>query len=1060
MSGRQRTPIPALVLLGLFASADLPAQGIVPSEETPGPLGLDQPVRPAKPEGDVYIVQLRQAGAASYKGGTAGLAPTKPAAGQRLDSSDPAVESYVSYLEATHDAVLASVGAGQKLYSYAYAMNGFATRLTPDEVTRLARDPRVIGIWPDSYRRLQTNNSSLYLGLLDQHGGLRADLGLDGEGVIVGVIDSGVDWTHPQLQDYVDHVPRACRSRWAEGSWLGFMLCRPILRDPPRSYVYDPPAGFSGICQEGPGFPATACNNKLIGARHYNDGFRFRYTLDDGEFLSAKDADGHGTHIATTIAGNYSTASLFGSRIGEVSGIAPRALIAVYKACWLQPDDSRATCATSDLARAIDAAVADGVDIINYSVGSLETDLTAPEDIALLNAAEAGTLSIVAAGNDGPENYTIGSPGSAPWVLTVGASTQTGTRYEQAIEITAPAVLTELLPMREASFTPRLQTIEAVEAALVLVDDGEDALTDGTAGSFYDACEELVNGDDLTGAIALIERGGCTFEAKLERVEAEGAVGAVVYATTGLPIAMNGTAGSVEIPAVMIGPADGDFLVDAIFAGDEPVVRLAYGVLVGLSDTGDQIAAFSSRGPSLSENDFVKPDLAAPGVNILAGSTPDQANGTRGEYFQYLSGTSMAAPMVAGVAALLRQAHPDWSPGALKSALMTTAYAGLVIEGSDFLANAFDMGTGHVNANLALDPGLVIDTGYEDYQAWLCGTGTPIATETECDELGAAGYPFAPEALNLPSVGITELIPGDVVARTVTNVGDAAVYDATIAAPPGLVVTVEPETLVLATGESAEFRLRLEVGDAPYGFWQFGNINWSDGIRSVNVPIAAQPVYVRAPRDLHLRELSGSALMPVDFGYTDTYVAGVHGLNAPPMHEPGFVDDDPANDFSFRFDNGVAGHYFTVAPDQLFLRVSLFDALTDGEDDLDLYLYYCPTLSTCSQAGESGSFTSEEEIDVVTPAPGLYAALVHGFQTDETSGGPGSNYEIFAWSFDADDDQGNLSIDAPDSVTTGDRLELPYSFGPLDPDTIYLGAVSHNTPYDVYFLTIITANRP
>jgi hypothetical protein len=510
----------------------------------------------------------------------------------------------------------------------------------------------------------------------------------------------------------------------------------------------------------------------------------------------------------------------------------------------------------------------------------------------------------------------------------------------------------------------------------------------------------------------------------------------------------------------MIGPASGSELVDAIAAGGAPVVRLAYGVLVELRDTGNRIADFSSRGPGLSEEAFVKPDLSAPGVNILAGSTPDIANGTRGEYYQYLTGTSMSAPMVAGIAALLREAHPEWSPGTLKSAMMSTAYAGLTTEDGEFAANPFDTGTGHVDPNLALDPGLVIDTRYEEFVAWLCGTGKPLPMPTDCEALAAAGLPSEPEQLNLPSIGVTELIPGDTVTRTVTNIGPAATYTATIEDPPGLIVTVEPETLVLGTGESAQFTIALDVDDAPYGYWQFGNINWFDGTHSANFPIAAQPVYVRAPRDIELKTTDGGDVMSVDFGYSDEYSVGVHGLNPPGVHEQGFVADDPTNNYSFRFNNGVAAHFFRVEPDQLFFRTALFDARTDGDDDLDLYLYYCPTVATCREVGQSGSFTSEEEIDLVTPEPGLYAALVHGFQTDQSAGGPGANYELFAWTFGRDNEQGNFVIEYPTSVEVGDRFELPYEWGPLDPDTIWFGGVSHNTPFDVFFLTLVTANKP
>ena len=1055
MSRRLASFAPALAIAVATGTA---AQSLTPVE-SPGLLLASEPAQPVKTEGDVYIVHLREASAASYKGETPGFAATKPQPGERFSSANPAVESYARYLESSHDALISVIG-GQKVHSYQHAFNGFSARLTAAQVTMLAHRPDVIGIWRDSYHQLQTNNSSLWLGLLDQTGGLRADLGLDGEDVIVAVIDSGVDPSHPQLQDTEQTVPRACSGSWAESSWLGFLLCRPILRDLPITQTYDVPEGFNGICQQGPGFPASSCNNKLIGARFYNDGFMFRYNMDDGEYLSPKDADGHGTHISTIVAGNPDVATFFGGRVGEVSGIAPRARIAVYKACWLQPGQSRATCATSDLARAIDDAVADGADIINYSVGSLETDLTAPEDIALLNALDAGVLSVVAAGNDGPDNYTIGSPSSAPWVLSVAATSQGGSYREPAIEVVAPDALSDLLPMREASFTPQLATLEPVEAPLILADDGQEVIGDEGLGSIHDACEAIENVSEMSGAIALIERGGCLFQTKFENVEQAGAIGAVVFTTTGLPIVMNGSRDSVGIPAVMIGPGDGNFLVDAIFAGDEPVVRLAYGVLISFNQTGDLMAAFSSRGPSLSESDFIKPDLAAPGVNILAGSTPDVANGPPGEYYQYLSGTSMSTPMVAGIAALLKQANPDWSPGALKSALMTTAWGGLATEDGEFVANPFDAGAGLVNGNEAIDPGLVIDAGYEDFVAYLCGTDDPIIAATDCADLAVAGYPFAPEQINLPSIGVTELIPGDVVIRTVTNIGPAATYTSTVEAPPGVTITVDPATLTLGNGESAEIRLRLDVADAAYGFWQFGNVNWSDNTHSVNLPVAVQPVYLRAPRDIHLTELNGSGLMPVDFAYDGTYLAGVHGLNPAAMREQGSVDDDPTNNFTFRFDNTVRGHFFTVPAEQLMLRVSLFDALTDGNDDLDLYLYYCPTLSTCTEVGKSGSFTSEEEIDVLTPQPGLYAALVHGFQTDNVAGGPGANYEILAWSFGPDDDEGNLSIDAVGNVTTGQRLDFPYTWGSLDPEQIYVGAISHNTPFDIYFLTVITANQP
>jgi hypothetical protein len=343
--------------------------------------------------------------------------------------------------------------------------------------------------------------------------------------------------------------------------------------------------------------------------------------------------------VATIVAGNSVDAWLLGTRVARVSGIAPRARVAIYKACWLKTGDAEPTCATSDLVRAIDDAVADGVDLINYSVGAVETELDAPDDLALLDALDAGVLTVVAAGNDGPSEATIGSPSSAPWVLTTAASTQQGEFFDSAIEITSPAALADEIVMREASFTPALTREGPIAARLVTADDGQGG--GGAAGSTRDACQPLVNGAEIEGNVALVERGLCEFQVKIGHAEDAGAVAVVVYNDSGPPTIMNGDTGSVGIPAVMIGTADGQVLVDRIAAdaqdGDEETeeeqvrVRLARGIFATVPGNGDVLANFSSRGPSLSDANFVKPDVTAPGVDILAGHTPDVANGLRGE---------------------------------------------------------------------------------------------------------------------------------------------------------------------------------------------------------------------------------------------------------------------------------------------------------------------------------------------------------------------------------------------------------------------------------------------
>lgn len=1057
--------------LGLVATlAAWPMVGTAVNHGTPsGPLSLASPVRPIKGPEQIYLVQLIEAAVLNYRGTKSGYAATKPAPGRKLNRASGAVESYVSYLDESHDRLLRDVGApNSKVYSFRYALNGFAARLTSNQISRLKRSGTVARVWLDTEQQVQTNNSAIFLGLQDQNGGLRADLGLRGEDIIIAVIDSGIAPNHPSLADTEDQIPRGCTTRWSEASWLGVFLCSSIKRNPPTTLMFEEPQGFTGICQAGDGFTESTCNNKLIGARYYLDGFLARNELDPGEFVSPKDADGHGTHIASIAAGISVTAEMFGTRLGQISGIAPRARIAVYKACWLKPGETRASCSTADLTRAIDDAVADGVDIINYSVGSLETDLDAPDDLALLNALQAGVFSVVAAGNDGPNFGTIGSPSGAPWVLTVGASTQSGGRFEEAIAVTEPERLVQLLATREASFTPPLRDRDPVEQELKLVDDGQAFLSDGSPGSVRDACEALENAADLQGHIALIERGGCEFQIKLDRVEQAGAVAAVVYNNRGDPIVMNSDTGTVDIPAVMIATADGQLLVDELLADTVVRIELSKGTFIELSDTANVLAEFSSRGPSPGGLDFLKPDVTAPGVHILAAHTSEVANGLTGEYYQYLSGTSMSTPEAVGVAALLKEAHPEWTPSQIKSALTTSAYSGVVKENGATVADPFDVGAGHIDPNRAIDPGLVYDVDFLSYAAYLCGLDDPPFPPTDCAILAAAGFSSAGRDLNVPSIGIAELISGDVATRRVTNVGPPGTYTPTVISPLGLDVFVSPMSLSLNSGEIGEFSLTFQRQGAQLDTWSFGRVSWSDGTRIVASPIAVRPVTLRAPEELRFTGATGAVQVPVAFGYSGAYLADVHGLRAPLTDfclddnnepTPCFIQKDTTNQFSFRSDNGVRTHLIDIPADQLYARFSLFDEFTDGADDLDLYLFFCPN-NQCTQIAQSGSFTSDEEINLIFPAAGSYAALVHGFETDQVVGGPGALYTLFAWSFGTNDIAGNLQVTFPVTVSDGERQELDLDWGPLTPATRYLGAISHNTPTGLYGLTILNMDSP
>ncbi len=1006
----------------------------------------------------VYVVQLRSPSAAEHHAAlTKSFAAAAPGSKPRLDKSNAGIEAYTKTLEGEQRSVLSKMGPGVRpIYSYKYGLNGFAARMSVAQAQKLRGLDEVLNVWEDEVRPLATRHSLSFLGLFDSDDGLRSQQELDGDGVVIAVIDSGIAPEHPALQDtrQADR-PRVCSSSWGETSVLGKWLCRRYDKEP-DVLDFEPAENWSGICQAGEEFLESDCNNKLIGARWFVDGASDTGPIDENEFRSPRDADGHGTHTATTAAGNRTSASIFGTLIGDVEGVAPRARIAVYKACWLRPQESRASCNTSDLARAVDAAVADGVDIISYSVGNSMRQLTAPDDVALMGAAKAGILTIVAAGNEGPNLATIGSPAGSPWVITAAASTRSGESSVEAMEIAEPPSIAGRYATREAEFSPPLSDRDPIEGELVLVDDGDETLPSGDPGVSSDGCQALINGSEVSGKIALMQRSGCPFTDMVRNAEDAGAIAVLVYNIAGGPVLMLGDTGLVDIPALMIGQADGNLILAEFDAGNTVSVVLEKSLLLTTADSGNVMASFSARGPAPLP-DVLKPDVTAPGVNIIAGFTPRPANATPGENFAYLSGTSMSTPHVAGVAALLRQAHPEWSPATIRSALMTTARQDLQLPDSISAANPFDYGAGHIVPNDALRPGLVYDVSDDEYDAFACGIASPAVTQARCDSLAASDLSFLPRDINQPSIAVSRLADRQTITRRVTNVGDdGASYRIAVEAPPGIAVEVSPPTISIGPGESASYDVTLGYESGPLDQWRFGALTWSSGDFEVRSTIAVKPASITAPTEITSVGGSGSETFAVQFGYNGSYNLGVHGLNLPYV-EDRFVANDPTKTFTRRSSAGVTEHVLIVPQNQLFLRFSLFDALTDGNDDLDLYVYYCGTDgSVCNRIGESGEQTSQEQFNLYRPAAGVYGVYVHGFETDQINGGPGSNYSLLAWSIGEVDDQGNLTASGPAFVSAGTSADVTVSWSGLLSNTIYLGGISHITPQALSELTIVT----
>lgn len=956
----------------------------------------------------VYIAMLDDDPVIAYDGDISGYPATKPGNG-KLNPNSARVRKYQKFLTDTQDAALADAGVDSKIYSYTISFNGVAARMTGGQATALAKQDGVLAVWKDELRQLETDRSPEYLGLpalWDELGGVEQA----GEDVIIGVIDTGIDPDNPSFSDQAGNVVLTGKGKGNAA----------------KNDVYGPPPSYwSGTCQSGEQWSQNDCNNKLIGARYYKDGFSNLEINFSGDWLSARDRDGHGTHTASTAGGNMVETAYPTGEPTTITGMAPRARIAAYKACWAD-----AGCAGSDLVAAIDQAVADGVDVINYSIGSAAQSVTGPDDIAFLFAADAGVFVSTSNGNDGPGANTTGSPSSSPWLISVGA-------VDHGRNFLGSTTLGDDTTYTGASLSDTVVSGPLVDSA--------------------DLDNELCKPDtefseDITGKIVLCERGEIARVDKSAAVAAAGGIGMIMYNPT--PDSLN--ADTHSVPSVHVDHNDGPLIKAYIdSAGEAATATINEGGEVGIVND-DVIAGFSSRGLGFSE-DIVKPDIIAPGVNVYAAGPAQTFFGPNPNLAALNSGTSMASPHIAGIGALLVQAHPDWSPAAIKSALMTTADpTGILKEDQTTPATPFDQGSGLVQPGLATSPGLVYEADFLDYLAFLCGSTNAVGPST-CGALAGLGYSFDASDLNQPNIAVGSLAGFQTVERSVTATS-AGEYTVSVDAPTGIDVAVSPSTISLGEGETASYQVTFtSTTAASLGEFAFGSLTWSDGSHSVRSALAVRPVQMAAPGEVFGTGQEGSASFDVTFGYTGTYTPEAHGLVAA-SRQDGNVVDDPANDINTALDTGVGItlHAVTVPSGTAVARFSLFDAFTDGNDDLDLYVFG-PAADGYPFVGGSGSPTAAEEVTLESPDPGDYLVVVHGWQTD----GPDANYTLFNWNVPADPtmDDGSLVIgSAPAAATLGADGTVVATWAGLAPDEKYLGAVSHADGGGVFEYTLVSVS--
>ncbi len=923
-----------------------------------------------------WIVELTDAptlafegqGAALESSGTAGskqFEATAPSGtGQvRFDAAAPAVKAYAAFLDQRREQVLtdAAVNLGLDItpqHVYRHTINGFSVRMSAEEVAGLAKLPGVKAIHPVTLHHPEADAVPGMVNAPAVWNGLPGLGSARGEGTVIGVIDSGINWDNNFFDD----------TRGVSG----YQFTNP----------FDEPLG---LCSE----PQVSCNNKLVGV--------YDFTTEGSDGF---DLGGHGTHVASIAAGvplSFSLGAVSGSF--STSGVAPHANIVSYKVCYEElPDDpDESGCPGTAITAALEQALEDGVDVINYSLGG---DGTSPwaQAAGLLNFWSAGIPFVTSAGNSGPGLESISSPANAPWIFSVGSSTHdrwVGRRAQVGVFSSSHHfLLYGTGPSLSSTLSNRTLADAAAHAA--------DRL----------ACSPFPAGS-LNTRVVVVERGECTFETKVNNAANAGAIAVLVYNNVpGLPIIMGGLE-STSIPSAMMSLDEGEALLDRMATMGSEVVTLSTNSFLQIKPQfADIVSSFSSRGPGPGAPNVMKPNLSSPGGQflgdgaaggaILGASVPDDNS------IAFMQGTSMAAPGATGAVALLRQLHPDWTTAMLQSALETTAeYETMTWEGLP--ANMLERGAGRIRVDRAARAGLFLPISVSDFQSANPATGGN------------------PGDLNLTGIYRENCVDVCTTTRTVEALQNGS-WEVSISGD--LDIEVSPSSFSLQAGQQQELEISFSALDQALAVFLEGRIHLvpsSSTIVEQTLPIAFQGVEAMLPesKEIQAQANRGSTILEIPVaGFMPEAVYNTSGLVQPDVHE--FVlEQDPTRNDPFDGAGGTKTFLVDVPEDTLMLSAETVFATAP---DIDLFVGRDTNNNGQADEEEMVCLSIDpnqfEECVIENPEPGTWWILVQNWQAS-TSGEDDVELEVAVLTADSQDS--SLVVSGP-GLHLGGSLDLDLSW--------------------------------